>query len=171
MTVRLPLPHFPFRVTFCDSAEGSGEEWTAPGDILKGVTLYCRPTPKTLGFLNNCNDHPIGGGGCLGHLPPCVVMHALNACMQQRNKAKEPKRSNAAKATDQTDQEKPKRNPQNQKEKQKGLGANPGLETSQNSHSPLSQDLLYLGHFRAGQVHCYSRMLRLHPLARVHSIC
>ena len=139
MTVRLPLPHFPFRVTFCDSAEGSGEEWTAPGDILKGVTLYCRPTPKTLGFLNNCNDHPIGGGGCLGHLPPCVVMHALNACMQQEA-TKEPgeatpRRRHQTRPT----KKKPKKNPQNQNGSQKGLDANPGLETSQNSQIFISQ--------------------------------
>ena len=33
-----------------------------------GSSAGHRPTPKFLGTLNNHSDHPIGGGGCLGHL-------------------------------------------------------------------------------------------------------
>ena len=42
----------------------------------EGRTAGRRPWPKTLGDLNNCSDDLNGGGGCLGHLPPYLVMHA-----------------------------------------------------------------------------------------------
>ena len=61
------------------------------------------------------------------------------ACIPQSNKARS-QASNAAKATttDQTDQ---KEEPQNQEEKQKGLGANPGHKQSQNSHTETQNSI------------------------------
>ena len=69
--------------------------------------------------------------------PPSFCGYAciMHATAQNKARARS-QASNAAKATDQTDHEEPKKNnPQNQKEKQKGLGANPGHTQSQNSQS------------------------------------
>ena len=68
----------------------------------EGRTAGRRPWPKTLGDLNNCSDDPNGGGGCLGHLPPSIVMHAL--CMHTAKQQKRAKRATPPKrtATDQT---------------------------------------------------------------------
>ena len=76
-----------------------------------------------------------------------------------------------------------KEEPQNQKEKQKGLGANPGHKRSQNSHSPSDKTFCRVTLAPSGKVRsilfirccplgvsCDSCMLRLHPLAGVHSI-
>ena len=85
--------------------------------------------------------------------PPTVYRYACIMHATAQNKARS-QASNAAKATtDQTDQKEPK--PQNQKEKQKGLGANPGHETSQNSHSPSDKtfcEVTSLGPFLGGQL-------------------
>ena len=54
-----------------------------------------------------------------------LIMHAL--CMQQRNKAKaRSQASNAAKATDQTDQEEPKKESPKPEGKTEGVGCESG---------------------------------------------
>ena len=66
--------------------------------------------------------------------PPSVSNYACFTHAKQQEQRSQA--SNAAKATtnDQTDQKGTKGKPQNQNEKQKGLGANPGHKQSQNSH-------------------------------------
>ena len=78
VTVRLPSPDIPFRSTLCGFAEGCRGARMAPGNISKGIALYCRPSPKRSKRLKRqLYDHPNGVGiGCLGHLPPYLVMHA-----------------------------------------------------------------------------------------------
>ena len=78
-----------------------GKRERASSALSRGALRAARSTPKTLGDLNNSSDHPNGGGGCIVHLPPSVVMHALYVHATEATK-----RSNAAKATttDQTDQ-------------------------------------------------------------------
>ena len=80
-TVAVPPLPFPARaLRGCGGKWGAG--WTTPGGISKGATLFCRPTPEVLGGLNTIvMMNLMGGGGCLGHLPPCLVTHAL--CMHQ----------------------------------------------------------------------------------------
>ena len=56
-------------------------------------------------------------------------------CMQQKQQSEGAKHRREGEEPDQTDRPK-RRTPKPEEEKQKGLGANPGLETSQNSHSP-----------------------------------
>ena len=70
--------------------------------------------------------------------PPSVSCYAciMHATAQQ-SKSEEP--STAAKAKNQTDQTDQERKTPKPERKQKGLGANPGLETSQNSHSPSAK--------------------------------
>ena len=94
--------------------------------------------------------------------PPSVSCYAC--IMHAYRKTKQSQASNAAKATTTrpTDQKEPRRKPQNQKERQKGLGANPGHETIPEFTLPLRQDLLQslLGPFRGSQ--WWFAMLRLH---------
>ena len=131
VTVRLPLPHFPFRVTLCDTAEGSGEEWTAPDDILKGVILFGRPTPKILGTLKTIVMMNLMEGAD-------VLSASLLQLLRMHYACNSAKASTASKAkNDQTDQKQTKEKPpKKQKKQRKGLGASPGHKESQISHSP-----------------------------------
>ena len=127
MTVRLSLPHFPFRVGFSDSSEGSGEVQTAPGGISKGPTLSCGSAPKILGFLKTIVVMILTGGVAVSATSPVTyyacIMHAGSKA-SERLSGDEPDRTKK-------DQERIPRTGT----KQKGLGANMGLETSHNSHS------------------------------------
>ena len=99
----------------------------APGNISKGIALYCRPSPKKfLGDLKRqLYDHPNGVGiGCL-------------ACMTQASKGNKEQRFQQGRRTDQK-RTKKKKNPKPSPKKQKGLGANPGHRTSQNSQKQNS---------------------------------
>ena len=86
MTVRLP-PHFCHSgrdFHGCRTEVGGGLRLSC-GTLHQGPAAG-KPSPtQILGILNNSCDDPNGGDGCLGHLPPYLVMHAL--CMQTQNKA------------------------------------------------------------------------------------
>ena len=86
----------------------------------KGCTAGHRPWPKTLGDLNNSCDDPNGGGGCIVHLPPSLVMHAL--CMHTtKQQSKEPsEQRREGEEPDQTDQKEPKKNPKTRKRSRRG---------------------------------------------------
>ena len=66
--------------------------------------------------------------------PPSVSCYACITCACNSNKAKPSEQRREGEEPDRPKQTKEK--PPKTEEKQKGLGANPGHETSQNSHSP-----------------------------------
>ena len=164
-TVAPPLPFPGHALWLC------GGKW---GDQDGSATYYlgaCCGLPslaqKPRRLKDNSCDNPSGGGGCLGQLPPCVVMQALHVLAAQQGAA--PRRRRKTRPT--KDQ---KRNPKTKKNQRKGLGANPGHKESQNSHSPstnaflsfslaLSGSDLHSSHrLRPLGVSCKFAMLRLH---------
>ena len=138
MTVRLPLPHFPFWVGLSDSADGSGEERTTPG-ISKVATLCCRPSPQILGDLQTIVMMNLMGGGWLSRPPPPVscdacIMHATGqtcALVATRPNHDQPRNQN---------EEEPKK----QKRATRGLGANMGHQMAHISHFPSARTRLCL---------------------------
>ena len=135
----------------------SGGAETILWHIFKGVPRDIVLSPKNLGNQNNCSSDPIGGGGCLGHLPPSLIMHSLHEC--SATKAKE-RRLHRGRRKDRprTDQEK---NPQNRKKQRKGLGANSGHKESLISHSPSTNAFRNIFSARFGIIGPY---LKIAPL-------
>ena len=126
MTARFAIPTSVIRALALSDCRTQVGGQDGSGTHCVGSVAGHRPWPKFLGDLNSDIDNPIGGGGCCGHLPPQLVMHAL--CMQATKASERLQRGR--RATPAKNRPRTKKTKIHKKPK-KGSGANPGHKTSQ----------------------------------------
>ena len=143
VTVRLPPHSLHSGRDFHGCRKRVGESGRICAALYQGRCTGLRPTPKNLGSLKTIMMIILMVGVAVLATSHRVLLCMHYACYSTRSN-KGAKRSNASVEDSDERPDRPKRNPQNQNGNQKGLDANPGLETSQNSQSAKSMAVPHL---------------------------